>query len=188
MAKKPVRKLSRSAWISGAFDVLCDGGINALRVEPLAKSLGVTKGSFYHHFENRRALHLAMLEEWERLGTGDIIEQVVDTAAGPTEQLRQLASLTFAPNPTGDAIETGIRAWAGTDDLVAEAVGRVDALRLDFVSKMLHSAGLARPIAERRARLMYRVLIGEFVWRSAGGPTSTTRELDEMAELLLADL
>jgi AcrR family transcriptional regulator len=188
MAQKPVRNLSRNAWIGGAFDVLCEGGIDALRVEPLAKRLGVTKGSFYHHFENRRALHLAMLEEWERRGTGAIIDEVEGATDDPVAQLRSLAARTFASDPVSDAIETAIRSWAVNDDVVAAATARVDSRRLQFVVNVLRHAGLTRPLAERRARLMYRVLIGEFFWRTTGGPASTKKELDEMAELLLAGL
>ena len=183
-----MRKLSREEWIEGAFAALTEGGIDALRVEPLAKRLGVTKGSFYHHFENRRSLHLAMLDEWERLGTAQIIDDVEEVASTPLEQLRALATATFASDPVGDAIETSIRSWAATDETVKAAVARVDERRLGYVTGLLRAAGMAKGLAERRARLMYRVLIGEFIWRTAGGPASTRTELDEMSVLLMTGL
>jgi AcrR family transcriptional regulator len=178
-----MRKLSRTDWIVGAFDALCEGGIEALRVEPLAKRLGVTKGSFYHHFQNRRALHMAILGEWERLGTSLIIEDV-SHGDDPVEQIHALAIRTLRADPVTDAIETNIRAWAATDEEVSAAVGRVDERRLEFAASLLRQSGLPAPLAERRARLIYRVLIGEFMWRSAGGPTTTRRELDELVELV----
>lgn len=171
-----------------AFQALTEGGIDGLRVEPLAARLGVTKGSFYHHFENRRGLHLAMLAEWERLGTSQIIDEVDGAQADPAKRLRALAQRTFASDPFTDGIETGIRAWAATDEVVASSVARVDGRRLDYVVGLLRDAGIPKGKAERRARLMYRALIGEFIWRTAGGPASTKRELDEMTELLLNDL
>ncbi len=183
-----MRRLSRQQWITGAFEALTAGGIDALRVEPLAEQLGVTKGSFYHHFKNRRELHLAMLAEWERLGTSQIIDEVDEAQADPTSRLRALAVRTFASDPFSDGIETGIRAWAATDTEVAAAVARVDHRRIDYVVRLLRDAGMARAKAERRARLMYRALIGEYIWRTAGGPASTKRELEEMSELLLADV
>lgn len=183
-----MRRLSRQQWIMGAFQALTEGGIDALRVEPLAQQLGVTKGSFYHHFKNRRELHLAMLAEWERLGTSQIIDEVDEAQADPKARLRALARRTFASDPLTDGIETGIRTWAANDDVVASAVERVDGRRLDYVVGLLREAGMPRAKAERRARLMYRALIGEFIWRTAGGPASTRRELDDMTELLLADL
>lgn len=182
-----MKKRSREAWIAGAFDALRDGGIEALRVEPLAARLGVTKGSFYHHFDNRRALYLAMLEEWERSGTSDIIDEVGRSSGEPVEALRRLAHNTLAVNPGVDEIELGIRAWAVTDDVVAAAAERVDARRLDYVASLLRAIGLPSPLARRRARLLYRVLIGEFTWRSSGGPAMSKREIDELVDALVAD-
>lgn len=181
-------QLSREQWLMGSVMALTEGGIEALRVEPLAERLGVTKGSFYHHFKNRRELHLALLAEWERLGTSQIIDAVEDGAVEPADRLRALAKRTFAADPFSDGIETAIRSWAANDEVAAEAVRRVDARRLAFVTGLLREGGMAKGKAERRARLLYRTLIGEFTWRTAGGPASTKKELDEMTTLLLSDL
>jgi len=63
--KSKATRLDAAAWIAAAFDALADGGIDAVRVEPLAKALGITKGSFYWHFADRRALLDAMLRHFE---------------------------------------------------------------------------------------------------------------------------
>lgn len=183
--KGRMRKLSRNEWISGAFEALCEGGFDALSVEPLAKRLGVTKGSFYHHFENRRSLHLALLGEWERLGTSQIIDEVSDTAPDAAARLRALAFQTMRSDPFTDAIETSIRSWAATDAEVSEVVGRVDARRLGFVEQLLRELGMPKGLARRRSMLLYRVLIGEFMWRTSGGPIMSTREIDEFVDLLI---
>lgn len=176
---------TREDWIAGAFDALCEGGVAALRIEPLARRLGVTKGSFYHHFADRQALMTALLEDWERQGTAAIIAAVELTADAPEDQLRALLALTFAPDPRGDAIESSIRGWAATDDMAADAAERIDERRIAFVTNLLRGAGLPKALAGRRAALLYRTLIGEFIWRSSGGPASTARELDELATLLV---
>lgn len=183
-----MRKLSREEWIYGAFNALAAGGIDALRVEPLAAALGVTKGSFYHHFENRRALHLAMLAEWERLGTEQIIDDVDTTSTEPRDRLAGLVARAFVADPQVDGIENGIRAWATTDEVAAEACDRVDARRIDYVVDLLRSLGFAKPLATRRARLLYRVMIGDSTWRTAGGPTSSKKEVAELVDLLLAEI
>ena len=72
--EKPVR-LDAEAWIGAAFDALADGGIDAVRVEPLAKALDITKGSFYWHFADRRALLDAMLGSWAEGRIAAIREQ-----------------------------------------------------------------------------------------------------------------
>ncbi|MGL5811115.1 MAG: TetR/AcrR family transcriptional regulator [Nocardioides sp.] len=179
-------KVSRSQWIAGAFEALCDGDFASLRVEPLATRMGITKGSFYHHFESRRALHLAMLEEWERVGTSQIIARVERADTDALSQLRGLASETMSGDPTADAIETAIRAWARADRIVAASVARVDARRVDFVAALLREIGLPSDLAEQRATLLYRVLIGEFSWRAAGGPKSSEREIADLVRLVVS--
>jgi AcrR family transcriptional regulator len=178
--------LSQEAWLAAGFEALAAGGVDALRVEPLAEQLGVTKGSFYHHFGNRRALHEAMLEAWERRGTSDIIDDVDAVDSPPAERLRHLAHRTMRPVPTNDAIENAIRAWAATDDVAAAAIARVDERRLAYTAALLRSAGMSPAQARRRARLLYRILIGEFVWRSSGGPTATHADIDDAVDLILA--
>lgn len=182
-----MRKLSQAEWLKGAFEALCEGGIDALRVEPLAAGLGVTKGSFYHHFANRRSLHLAMLDEWERRGTGEIIDEVDEPARNAAERLHALARRTFASAGRADEIEVAIRAWAVVDEAAAAAVDRVDARRVDYVAALVRECGFATPLARRRARMLYRVLIGEFTWRSSGGPAMSNREIDELVELVVSD-
>ncbi len=167
----------------GAFDLLCEGGIHALRVEPLAARLGVTKGSFYHHFDNRRALHMAMLASWEERGTTQIITMVEAAETDPASQLRELAAQTFAHHGPADPIETAIRSWAATDNEVAEVVARVDQRRIDFVLQLAIAVGLDRDVALRRTLLFYRALIGEFFWRHAGGAPIEQSAIDEMVEL-----
>lgn len=177
--------MSRSEWLAGGFEALREGGFETLRVEPLATRLGVTKGSFYHHFDNRRALHIAMLDAWEAIGTSDIIVEVDQATDDPGERLRTLAHRTIAGSPEGDSIENAVRAWAATDPIAAAAAERVDERRIAYVADLLRTIGLAAPLARRRARLFYRVLIGEFLWRSAGGPTMSKREVDEAVDLLV---
>ena len=90
------------------------------------------------------------------------------------------------PDPTADAIENSIRAWAVTDEVAAAVIGRVDRRRLEYVATILRSIGMTPAKARRRARLLYRVLIGEFVWRAAGGPVATRADIDDAVDLVLA--
>src|ERR1051325_11082310 len=83
--EKPAR-LDAEAWVAAAFDALAEGGVDAVRVEPLAKALGITKGSFYWHFADRRALLDAMLTAWADGRIAAIREQATARrapAAGP---------------------------------------------------------------------------------------------------------
>ncbi len=84
------------------------GGVGAVRVEVLARSLGVTKGSFYHHFSKRADLLEAMLDTWREIGTEAIIVEA-DTQETPRARLERLVSVIF-PSTDGDAVESALRA------------------------------------------------------------------------------
>src|ERR1043166_4775571 len=116
--KDKVVRLDGEAWIAAAFDALADRGIDAVRVEPLAKSLAITKGSFYWHFADRRALIDAMLAAWSEGRIAAIRQQ---TERGePAAVLRTLADLyTRHANLRGLTIELAIRSLARADGKAA---------------------------------------------------------------------
>jgi AcrR family transcriptional regulator len=150
--------LSAEAWIDAALDVLRRHGVEAVRVEPLARLLGVTKGSFYWHFADRPALLDSLLERWERLATQEVIRTVELVSDDPAERLRELTRLVFRH---GGPLDRAVRAWASHDEDAARVVARVDGERYAFVRALLEAHGLDRDIAATRARLLYTSLVGE---------------------------
>ena len=151
-------RLNEGAWVDIALRVLADDGVEAVRVEPLARALGVTKGSFYWHFADRRALLDASLERWERQATHDVIERVERDREAPDDRLRELTRLVFRH---GGPLDRAVRAWAAHDDAAASAVARVDARRYGFVRELLEDHGLPRDTAAMRGRFLYTALVGE---------------------------
>jgi len=147
-------------WIAAAFKALADGGADAVRVEPLARALGVTKGSFYWHFTDRNALLDAALDTWERAGTEGIIERVDASVADPRARLLLLWELTSGEPGLG--AELAIRDWARRDSSVADRVRRIDARRLDYVRDLLAALSPSSHDLEGRAMLLYALLIGNF--------------------------
>ena len=158
--KDKVVRLDAAAWIAAAFDALGAGGIDAVRVEPLAKSLAITKGSFYWHFADRRALIDAMLAAWAEGRIAAIRQQ---TAHGePAAVLRTLADLyTRHANLRGLAVELAIRSLARSDRQAAQAVRAVDRERLAHVGKLFAGLGWPRGDAQPRAILFYSYLFGQ---------------------------
>src|SRR5260370_14402155 len=65
--------LGAEAWEKAALKAIADRGFSGAAIEPLAKKLGVTKGSFYWHFADREALIRAALKRWEKRSTEDVI-------------------------------------------------------------------------------------------------------------------
>lgn len=162
-----------------------EGGADAVRVEPLAKSLGVSKGSFYWHFADRAALLAAIVDAWERRGTLEIIETVEQASEDPAERLWALFEQTFGTPSAADAFENGIRAWAGQDAHARAVAKRVDKQRLAFVASLLRDAGIPKAEAKRRADLLYCTLIGEYLQRGYGKPKLERAALRSLHRLLL---
>lgn len=176
-------RLGPEAWVTEAFAVLPTQGIEGVRVEPIAQRLGVTKGSFYWHFADRRALLDAVLDRWEREATAAVIDRVEAAATSPKARLRKLIELTARLDETA-AVEQALRAWGSTDRSARRRLSRVDQQREAYVCSLLEAAGLPPARAVIRARLFYLTLIGEFSWVSLGGTPSTKALWRELFDLI----
>ena len=152
------KRLSAAAWTEMALRVMASDGVEAVRVEPLARALEVTKGSFYWHFADRQALLDSVLDEWELSATLEVIKTVEEAHETPRERLRELTRVVFGH---GGPLDKAVRAWAAHDENAADAVSRVDATRYGFVRRLLEEHGLPEDTAAVRARLLYTSLIGE---------------------------
>ena len=149
-------------WIETGLKELAKGGVDGVRVEVLAESLGITKGGFYRRFKDRRALLDGMLETWASGRIAAIEKQMELGKATPAERLKSVIKL-FAEraNAQGMAVELAVRQWARSDATAAEAVAGVDAARLKNVVKLFVMMGLPPPQAEARAVLVYAYIFGE---------------------------
>ncbi len=152
-----------SDWTEAALNALAAGGLAAVAVEPLAKSLGTTKGSFYWHFADRNALLEATLELWERRDTERVIADL-DQAQDAMSRLRTLLRLTFAAVGTGQAghggtVELALQASA-SHPKVAATLQRVTRRRLEVVTKLYVELGLPPARARQRALLAYTAYLG----------------------------
>jgi len=180
-------RLDAAAWVAAALEALADGGVDSVRVEPLAKTLKVTKGSFYWHFADRRALLDAMLAHWAEGRVAAIRDQVSGNKAGqdsPTVILLRLADLyTRHGNTRGLAIELAIRAFARGDDGAAMAVRTVDAERLTHVTVLFEKLGWPADDAQARAVLFYSYLFGQSL---LDPKVATAAMVDIAVEALLA--
>lgn len=176
---------ARSAddWVRAAFTLLARKGAEFVRVEPLAKQLAVTKGSFYWHFEDRAALLQAMLTEWERVATSNIIELVERRGGVALERLRRLLLTTTAPAEAA-RVEQAIRAWGASEGAVREALERVDARREAYVRDLLIGCGVGESKAAHRSHALYRMLIGEYAQVSHGGEPTSRAVWEEMLSLM----
>src|ERR1700749_3437858 len=158
-------------WIKAGFAELAKTGIEGVRVEVLAKNLGVTKGGFYRRFRDRAALLSDMLQEWSE-GRIAAIEQQASLEGGDArERLKGLIRLySERMNTEGMAIELAIRQWARSDEAAASAVAGVDAARLKNVGQLYRATGVAAEAADAQAFLFYCFIFGQSLLFLERGP------------------
>jgi AcrR family transcriptional regulator len=150
-------RLTAETWAQEALTVIGENGLAAVAVEPIAKRLGATKGSFYWHFPNRQALVEAALEIWEQERTDEVIA-AVDSAAEPAERLRSLLVLVVGYSRNA-RIEVAMLASAH-DPSVASAIERVTRRRIDYVASLYQELGVEAGRAQRHATVAVSVYLG----------------------------
>ncbi len=155
-------EIAQERWISAGLAELAKSGIEGVRVEVLAKELGVTKGGFYWHFKDRDALLEGILEKWKHGRIAAIEEQTKLGDETARERLKAVIKL-FAGrvNAQGMAIELAIRQWARSDKAATAAVARVDDVRLRSVARLYHRLGFSEEHADAQAFLFYSFIFGQ---------------------------
>jgi AcrR family transcriptional regulator len=180
---KSSENLDEGAWVDAALDLLVRGSVDSVGIEPLAKILGVTKGSFYWHFKDRSALLRAMLRRWQQQATLSVIERLDHSQKTPAERLRQLFELPYSTpkGRRGGQVELAIRGWARRDDLAASAVSEVDQVRMKFSVALFRSNGFREEEARARAYMVYACQLAESLinCNETGEETKARRELCE---------
>ena len=152
----------RDMWIEAGLKEIGRAGVEGVRVEVLAKNLGVTKGGFYRRFKDRRALLDALLENWTGGRVAAVEAQTRLAGADARERLKSVIRLySERLNPQGMAIELAIRQWARSDKAAAAAVASVDAARLQNVAQLYRQLGLTADDAQARAVLFYAFIFGQ---------------------------
>lgn len=148
---KPKLRLSRRNWLDAALDLLHNDGINSVTVEALAKQLGITRGSFYHHFKDRKDLSNEMLEYWKRKWTVEIRDTVAALGLDGMQSLVALGNLIKHREAAG--YDVAVRAWAVHDEHAKKVVREADKTRLDFIRSQFKRIGFERLDLENRSRL-----------------------------------
>jgi AcrR family transcriptional regulator len=173
----------RGAWVHAALQALAVGGPEAVRVETLAVSLGVSKGGFYWHFADRQALLEEMLDTWEKTGTEDIIALVDSQPADPREKVQRLFDLSSSAD---FAVELAIRDWSRRDGAVAERLHRVDNRRMGYLRSLFGQFCVNEDDVEARSMLAYSLLIGSY-FIAARHDSKTRSEVLQLAVDRLLD-
>ena len=151
----------RTSWIDEGLRALAAGGPDAVRIEALARALGVTKGGFYWHFDDRRALLEEMLDTWERVSVDEVIERVEGGGGDARAKLRRLFALASSgEGPDLLRIDLAVRDWSRRDKTVATRLRRVDNRRMDYMRSLFGAFCPDEDDVEARCMLVMSLFIG----------------------------
>jgi AcrR family transcriptional regulator len=154
----------RSSWIDEGLRALAAGGPGAVRIESLARALGVTKGGFYWHFDDRRALLDEMLDTWERLGVDEVIDRIERAGGDARAKLRRLSVIAASSDEALGvdplSIDLAVRDWARRDEAVAGRLRRVDNRRMDYLRSLFGAFCPDPDDVEARSMLAFSLWIG----------------------------
>src|ERR1700686_4738850 len=149
-------QLSAKDWLDQGLKALAERGFTALKAEPLAKAMGVSRGSFYWHFADIGAFHAAILKHWRVVAAEQIIANL-EAAPGNDNPLQLLLRQAFGGQL---ALENAVRIWAAHDPIARRAVQAIDRRRVSYVEKLLRASGLGAKVARSRTQILYWAFVG----------------------------
>ena len=176
-------QLSAQDWVDLGLKTLAKSGFTALKAEPLAKAMGVSRGSFYWHFADIGAFHAAILTRWREVATEQIIA-AVEAAKSKNkgeDPLAVLLKLTFGSKLV---LEKAVRSWAANDARPRAAVVTVDRRRLDYIESLLKQAGLVDEVAQARAQILFWAFFGFALSDQQLAPHRQQAVLDELLRIV----
>lgn len=174
--------LTREDWITGAWEMLGDAGLDGVRVEPLARRLGVTKGSFYWHFRDRQELLDVLLDIWFSIWD-DQMSPDIDGDGNAEERIWALFESVIRRTTRGQTVS--LRLLSHKDPEIARRIDERDAQRLAFLMQRLQEIGFSREEARVRGQVYQAIMTGEFL-RNGGLPLEERIDRAHEYHLLLS--
>lgn len=172
-------RVSREDWLNAGLEVLYANGVDSIRVEQLAHSLGVAKSGFYWHFKNRDSFLSDLIAHWDRISNLDVINDPLTQRGSPRQRLSRIIELTDEHNLSRHDI--ALLAWAlkpgDARDLIVAGMHR----RNEFVGAILQEAGFEGEALELRTNLF----VSYVPTRRHYFQISSKRKNDRMRKLFL---
>jgi AcrR family transcriptional regulator len=159
VTRTPGARLSVDDWLLAGLDLLAADGLSAVKVEPLCTRLGVTKGSFYWHFEDLRSFLTALAQRWSEDRDAARAAFVTDVAQrDPLDRLRWMSTAMVQPRQI--SLERAIREWAVSDESVRAQVALHDRWGFAAVHQAFRDLGFTGDDADVRAKTLYFAGLG----------------------------
>lgn len=160
--KQIVGRMTREAWIQAGIDALIEEGIASVKIQVMAKRLGVSRSSFYWFFADLQALHSELLEHWLTKNTSPIIERALRPAATVTKAVCHIFECWVDPALFDPRLDAAVRSWGQVDTAIRDVVDQADDQRVDAITRMFVRYSYPEEEAFIRARVLYFTQVGHF--------------------------
>lgn len=170
-------------WIAAAREMLIEGGIAAVQINPLAVRLGVTRGGFYWRFKNRQDLLDQLLLDWESSNARNFINRLAEPGT-LAERMQRLIDLWMEERQFDPRLEAAIRQWALIDTAVHARVRSVDLGRIEAITDIFLIDGYEPNDAKARARITYFHQIGYYTLTLGESPEERRAMLPHYTRVL----
>lgn len=157
---------STEGWIDAAYDLLVEGGVEAVKVMSLASRLGLSRTSFYHHFADRKALLDRLIDRWQSRNTANLVAQTLAEAVTISDAMLHVIDCWITPDLFDSRMEFAIRTWALTDADLSAILARADESRISALCDMFVRFGFAPLEARLRAQTVYLTQVGYISMRT----------------------
>lgn len=151
---------SPDIWLEAAYESLLESGVDTVKIQPLAKKLGLSRTSFYWFFKDREELLSALLVRWRDKNTGNLVRRSEAYAETLAEAMLNVFDCWLDNELFNSKFEFAIRSWAIQSEDIQDEVHKADALRLEALKRMFMRFGSEEVAADVRARTTYLVQIG----------------------------
>lgn len=155
-------RMSREAWIEAGIAALTDEGIANVKIQVMAKTLAVSRSSFYWFFADLQELHRELLDYWLRKNTSPILKHALRPAPTVTKAVCQIFECWVDPTLFDPRLDAAVRSWGQVDAAVRGVVDQADDQRVDALTRMFLRYDYPESEAFIRARVLYFTQIGHF--------------------------
>lgn len=149
--------LSKEEWLQHSLQALASRGFTALKADKLAKSLGVSRGSFYWHFRDLKDFHFQVLETCKAMMVDAVIAELEGAELSAESRLEQLVTIATTSD---HSLSLALRAWGFNSPDVLPYVQEVDKICLGYVVSLLEAMDFSKEVAQVKGRIIYAGYVG----------------------------
>lgn len=155
-------KTTREEWLQAARDVLVAEGAAHIKIDRLARGLGVTRGGFYWFFRNRQDLLDQLLADWKSSRSDRVFQTLKEPFSDPIDLFVRFTVALVNEREYSPALDSAVRDWARTSVRAKKAVTLVDDRRIKLLTDAFKQLGYSGEDAFIRARVFYFHQVGYY--------------------------